>query len=74
MKSKQDTLFDHYQVDTNGAPVLEDSDIFSAMDEHAKNVLKEFLKWYIGGIPSKFEVDRVVSNFLKSDYYKDLNK
>ncbi len=64
MKTKEEILFDHYQVDENGAPVLEDSDIFDAMDEYAKQRLIEFLSWYIGGTPSKFEVNRVIEKFL----------
>lgn len=65
MKTKEEILFDHYQVDENGAPVLEDSDIFYAMDDYAVQRLNEFLAWYIGGTPSKFEVKRVVDNFIK---------
>jgi hypothetical protein len=71
MKTKQEILFDHYQVDTNGAPVLEDSDIFAAMDESNKLFGIELLMWYIGGTPSKYEVTRIVTDFLQSDYLKE---
>lgn len=65
MKTKEETLFDHYQIDENGAPVLKDSDIFDAMDEYATQRLNEFFAWYIGGTPSKFEVKQVIDNFIK---------
>jgi hypothetical protein len=74
MKTAQDTLFDHYQVDTNGAPVLEDSDIFAAMDEHALNVATEFLIWYTPGISSRTECKRVIDGFMSSEYFKELTK
>jgi hypothetical protein len=64
MKTKEEILFDHYQVDVNGAPILEDSDIFAAMDEYAKQRLIQFLEWYLGGKPSKVEVSKVISNFI----------
>jgi hypothetical protein len=65
LKSKEETLFDHYQLDENGAPVLEDSDIFDAMQEYAEQMLTEYILEKTG-CKSKFEAKREKNRFLKT--------
>jgi hypothetical protein len=63
MKSKQETLFDHYQVGENSEPTLSDQNIFDAMQEYAREYLIEFEMQRIGPGASKFEIKRMIKEF-----------
>jgi hypothetical protein len=72
MKTKQEILFEHYDKDPDGGLLIGDASILAAMEDYAHQVAVEFLAWYLQGNPSKFEVERVITEFLNSDYFKEL--
>jgi len=72
MKNAKEILFSHYDKDPEGGLLISDEAILAAMEEYAREVSVEFLAWYIQGKPSKFEVKKVINDFMKSEYYKEL--
>jgi hypothetical protein len=68
MKSKEEILFSYMdeslQVSTENQ--------LKAMEDYAHDMAVEFLAWYLQGQPSKFEVDRVITDFENSDYFKEI--
>ena len=76
MKTIETIIFSKYtDTDDLGAlRQLTDDQIKECMKEYAYEFAVQFLGWYIGGTPSKFEVQKVVTGFLNSDYLKELQK
>jgi hypothetical protein len=68
MRAKEEILFSYMdeslQVSTENQ--------LKAMEDYAHDMAVEFLAWYLQGQPSKFEVDRVITDFENSDYFKEI--